>query len=179
MSHETIQKLQIAVQNRGPDVSIFLLEQITTMILNMSTNKKCHNHLSNKNIINFITKIFKDKFYEKYLSKSEFDSNKKTIKNILHIISILINESKINPDILENDVLPIFEKIENRMETINDITNCHSKSLKYLNKKLNDSLIYKNNNNCNYENLSSNNNKTTTATANSPNINKLRQESFV
>lgn len=116
------------------------------MLLNMATNKRCHNHLGNKSTISFITKIFQNKFYEKFTSKSESDSHKKTIKNILHIISRLIHEAIINPDILEEDVLPIFIKIENNM-TRNGSDNdmMYSQDITFLNKKLNESLTYKNN----------------------------------
>lgn len=138
------------------------------MLLNMANNKRCHNHLGNKQTIAFITKIFQIKFYDKYTSKSESDSHKKTIKNILHIISRLIHEAIISPDILEEDVLPIFMQIENNM-TRNGSTESevmYSKDLTFLNKKLNESLTYKHNHSHMYKN--------------SPlSTSKKRQESFV
>lgn len=113
----------------------------------MATNKKCHNHLGNKNIITFITRIFQQRFYDKYTSRSESEAQKKTIKNILFIISHLIHESIINPDILEEDVLPIFTRIERSESTSENQleASIYTKDLTFLNRKLNESLTYKNN----------------------------------
>lgn len=145
------------------------------MLLNMATNKKCHNHLGNKSIINFITSIFQLKFYEKYKYRAENDACKTTIKNILHIFSRLIHESIVSPDILESDVLPVLTRVETNLTP-----DCYySKDLSFINRKLNESLSYKfgmTNRSLNETSVSVASPSTTT---NGLTFGKNRQESYV
>lgn len=112
MSNETIIKLKDTLQCRGlTGISIFLYEQIVAMLHNMSSNKKCHSHLANSNIINFITSIFQAEFYRKYTSRAEIDAQRRTIKAILHTLARLIHESSLGHEILEQNFIPIFSKV--------------------------------------------------------------------
>lgn len=86
-------------------------EQITSMFHNMSGNKKCHSHLGNGSIINFITFIFESEFYKKFDTRAESEAQKKTIKSILHTFTRLIHESSLGPDIIEQSFIPIFSKV--------------------------------------------------------------------
>ncbi len=106
------------------------------MIYNMSTTKKSHHHLSNKPIINFIIQIFQTKFYEQFESRAENDAQSKTIKNVLHTFSKLIHESIVSQDILENNVIPIFSRIEKNLQENHEYKN----DISHINRKFNESM---------------------------------------
>ncbi|GAB0096015.1 hypothetical protein DMENIID0001_114630 [Sergentomyia squamirostris] len=132
MAHESIGRVKKAIESRGPAVFIFLHEQITSIMHNMAANKKCHYHLSNPSIINFIGRIFHARFYAKYSSRAETQSQRRTVKNILHILSRLIHESSLGVEILRKNIVPIFSGVDNSSEFERDIS--------FLNRKLNESL---------------------------------------
>uniref|UniRef100_A0A336L696 CSON004920 protein n=1 Tax=Culicoides sonorensis TaxID=179676 RepID=A0A336L696_CULSO len=137
MSNETISKLNDACNRRGLNASIFLYEQITSMIFNMALNKKSHHHLADKTVINFMTHIFEDRFYAKYSTRAENQSLQKVIKNLLHIFSRLIHESNMGHEILANNMVPIFSRIEGSLVATQ---NEFSRDLSYISRKLNESL---------------------------------------
>lgn len=85
------------------------------MLYNMTCNKKCHQHLANKRTVRFITKILKTQFYERYSSRSENTSLNRTIKTILHILAMLIHESVVRKQILDDNIVPIFSQIEKNL----------------------------------------------------------------
>ncbi|XP_036330502.1 uncharacterized protein LOC118742490 [Rhagoletis pomonella] len=101
MSNEAIFKLIAVVQGRGEETSIFLYEQIVAMLHNMSVNKKCHSHLANGSIINFITSAYQTEFYKSYNSRAESDAQRRTIKAILHTLTHLVHESSLGIELLE------------------------------------------------------------------------------
>lgn len=111
-------------------------EQITGMLFNMAGNKKCHQHLVHKEIIYFLTFIFQTQFHVKYTNWTESDALKKTVKNILHIFARLIHHSAMGHDLLENNVIPIFSRVEQHF----DVDRTYAKDLMYINKKLNNSF---------------------------------------
>lgn len=117
-------------------------EQITTMIFNMAGNKKCHQHLANKVIINYITLIFQSQFHLKFAYRSETIAKMKTIKNILHIFSRLLHNSTVGNEILEHTISPIFSRVEQNLNK--DST--YSRDIMYINKKLNRSISMPNSN---------------------------------
>jgi len=57
-------------------------EQIVGMLHNMSLNKKCHSHLANGVIINFITSVYQTEFYQTYGSRAESDAQRRTSKTM-------------------------------------------------------------------------------------------------
>lgn len=136
MSYITVFKLKDACIKRGPLASIFLYEQVTAMIFNMSLNKKSHSHLSDRLLIQFLTNIFEDRFHDKYESRAENDALKRTIKYLLHIFSRLIHESNMGQEILANNMVPIFSRVEQELSEANEF----SKDISYINRKLNESL---------------------------------------
>lgn len=81
----------------------------------MACNKKCHKHLANKYIIGFITSVFKTQFYGRYHTRTENTALNRTIKTILHIFAMLIHESSVGKEILDNNVVPIFSQIEKNL----------------------------------------------------------------
>lgn len=106
------------------------------MLFNMAGNKKCHQHLAHKEIIYFISFIFQTQFHIKYASISEKTALRKTIKNILHIFARLIHHSAVGQEILEQNAIPIFSRVEQHIQ----IDDAYAKDLQYINKKLNKSL---------------------------------------
>lgn len=106
------------------------------MLFNMAGNKKCHQHLAHKEIIYFVSFIFQTQFHMKYVSSAEKTALRKTIKNILHIFARLIHHSAVGQEILEQNAIPIFSRVEQHIR----IDDAYAKDLQYINKKLNKSL---------------------------------------
>jgi hypothetical protein len=108
------------------------------MLFNMSINKKSHHHLADKMVIEFLTHIFQTIFCtnKKFNGPAEMEAIDKTTKNILHIFSHLIHESSIAEEILENNVLPIFTRIEHNLDESSE----HLRDISFINRKLNESL---------------------------------------
>lgn len=106
------------------------------MLFNMAGNKKCHHHLAHKEIIYFLSFIFQTQFHVKYPNWTENAALKKTVKNILHIFARLIHHSAVGHELLENNVIPIFSRVQQNF----DIDSTYAKDLMYINKKLNHSF---------------------------------------
>ncbi|XP_058818465.1 uncharacterized protein LOC131681593 isoform X2 [Topomyia yanbarensis] len=138
MSHETAAKLKAAAERRGPGASVFLFEQITSMLFNMSSNKKSHHHLAARSLVQFLTAVFNQRFHERLDSRVESEAQRKTVKNILHILSRLISSAAIgcHDDLLEGTVLPIFARVERSLDSGSE----YFRDVTYLNRRLNESL---------------------------------------
>lgn len=105
------------------------------MLFNMAGNNKCHQHLAHKEIIYFISFVFQTQFHMKYATSSEKSALRKTIKNILHIFARLIHHSAVGQEILEQNAMPIFSRVEQNLQS----DDAYAKDLQYINKKLNKS----------------------------------------
>ncbi|XP_065094623.1 uncharacterized protein LOC135715152 [Ochlerotatus camptorhynchus] len=138
MSHEAAGKLKAAADRRGPGASIFLFEQITSMLYNMSSNKKSHQHLTGRPLVTFLTGTFNQKFYERMDSRVETEAQRKTIKNILHVLSRLVSSGAIgcHDELLESTIVPIFSRFERTLDDRNE----HFRDISQLNRRLNESL---------------------------------------
>ncbi|ALC41523.1 insc [Drosophila busckii] len=93
MSNEAIFKLISTLEHQSSGISVFLYEQIVGMLHNMSLNKKCHSHLANGIIINFITSVYQTEFYKTYGSRAECDAQRRSIKSVLHTLTRLVQDS--------------------------------------------------------------------------------------
>ncbi|XP_030560029.1 uncharacterized protein LOC115762077 [Drosophila novamexicana] len=107
MSNEAIFKLISTLEHQGSGISVFLYEQIVGMLHNMSLNKKCHSHLANGIIINFITSVYQTEFYKTYDSRAECDAQRRSIKAILYTLTRLVQDShQLGAELLEQWHLP-------------------------------------------------------------------------
>ncbi|XP_017073001.2 uncharacterized protein LOC108109119 [Drosophila eugracilis] len=107
MSNEAIFRLIDTLEHQTCGTSVFLYEQIVGMLHNMSLNKKCHSHLANGIIINFITSVYQTEFYKTYGSRAESDAQRRTIKTILHTLTRLASDSPtLGAELLEQWHLP-------------------------------------------------------------------------
>ncbi|XP_022233440.2 uncharacterized protein LOC111081637 [Drosophila obscura] len=107
MSNEAIFRLIATLEHQSCGISVFLYEQIVGMLHNMSLNKKCHSHLANGTIINFITSVYQTEFYKTYGSRAECDAQRRSIKTILHTLTRLANDSPtLGAELLEQWHLP-------------------------------------------------------------------------
>ncbi|XP_033156565.1 uncharacterized protein LOC117138536 [Drosophila mauritiana] len=107
MSNEAIFRLIDTLEHQTCGTSVFLYEQIVGMLHNMSLNKKCHSHLANGVIINFITSVYQTEFYQTYGSRAESDAQRRTIKTILHTLTRLASDSPtLGAELLEQWHLP-------------------------------------------------------------------------
>uniref|UniRef100_A0A6P4FG46 Uncharacterized protein LOC108048402 n=1 Tax=Drosophila rhopaloa TaxID=1041015 RepID=A0A6P4FG46_DRORH len=107
MSNEAIFRLIDTLEHQSCGTSVFLYEQIVGMLHNMSLNKKCHSHLANGIIINFITSVYQTEFYKTYGSRAESDAQRRSIKTILHTLTRLASDSPtLGAELLEQWHLP-------------------------------------------------------------------------
>ncbi|KAH8280441.1 hypothetical protein KR018_007483 [Drosophila ironensis] len=107
MSNEAIFRLIDTLEHQDGGNSVFLYEQIVGMLHNMSLNKKCHSHLANGIIINFITSVYQTEFYKTYGSRAESDAQRRSIKTILHTLTRLASDSPtLGAELLEQWHLP-------------------------------------------------------------------------
>ncbi|XP_016992935.2 protein inscuteable homolog [Drosophila takahashii] len=107
MSNEAIARLIDTLEHQDCGTSVFLYEQIVGMLHNMSLNRKCHSHLANGIIINFITSVYQTEFYKTYGSRAESDAQRRTIKTILHTLTRLASDSPtLGAELLEQWHLP-------------------------------------------------------------------------
>ncbi|XP_055540009.1 uncharacterized protein LOC129726866 isoform X2 [Wyeomyia smithii] len=138
MSHQTAMKLKAAAERRGPGASVFLFEQITSMLFNMSSNKKSHHHLAARPLVLLLTGIFNQKFYERFASRVESDAQHKTVKNILHTLSRLLATGAIgcHDELLESTIVPIFARVERSL----DDRSVYFRDVTLLNRRMNESL---------------------------------------
>lgn len=154
----------------------------------MANNKRCHSHLANREIIQFITAIFQTQFYGKYSTRAENDALHRTIKQILQIYWLLLNGSMVSKDILENNVIPIFSRIDDSLQqqqkttihsigSANSITRSFSNEISSILKKLNDSVS--NNNSNHHRSPSSSSHLSISVDANRSVIVKKVLESYV
>lgn len=70
------------------------------MLYNMSLNKKCHSHLANANIVNFITYAYQTEFYKIYSTRGESEAQQRCIKTILHTLTRLAQDSVLGMELL-------------------------------------------------------------------------------
>ncbi|KAH8257910.1 hypothetical protein KR038_002836 [Drosophila bunnanda] len=107
MSNEAIFRLIDTLEHQSCGTTVFLYEQIVGMLHNMSLNKKCHSHLANGVIINFITSVYQTEFYKTYGSRAESDAQRRSIKTILHTLTRLASDSPtLGAELLEQWHLP-------------------------------------------------------------------------
>lgn len=108
------------------------------MLYNMSSNKKSHHHLAARPLVNFLTGTFNQKFYERMDSRVESEAQRKTIKNILHVLSRLVSSGAIgcHDELLESTIVPIFSRFERTLDDRNE----HFRDISQLNRRLNESL---------------------------------------
>ncbi|XP_035783599.1 uncharacterized protein LOC118461875 [Anopheles albimanus] len=140
MSQDTVGKLKAATELRGPGASIFLYEQFTSMLYNMSANWKCHHHLANRTLVAFLVALFNRKFFEKAPNRTEAEAQRKTIKSILHVLSRLMSGGSLSTssscELIESTIVPVFARIERTLDGGHE----HYRDISYINRRLNESL---------------------------------------
>uniref|UniRef100_A0AAG5DH47 Protein inscuteable homologue C-terminal domain-containing protein n=1 Tax=Anopheles atroparvus TaxID=41427 RepID=A0AAG5DH47_ANOAO len=142
MSQDTVGKLKTAIEQRGPGTSIFLYEQFTSMLYNMSANWKSHHHLAGRPLVSFLVAVFSQKFYEKLPSRTESEAQRKTIKNILHVLSRLMSggclaaSSPATLELLESTLVPVFARIERTLDGKSE----HYRDISSINRWFNESV---------------------------------------
>ncbi|ETN62543.1 hypothetical protein AND_005760 [Anopheles darlingi] len=140
MSQDTVGKLKSATEHRGPGASIFLYEQFTSMLYNMSANWKCHHHLANRPLVAFLVALFNRKFFEKPPTRTEAEAQRKTIKNILHVLSRLMSGGSLSAssscELIESTIVPVFARLERTLDGGHE----HYRDISYINRRLNESL---------------------------------------
>ncbi|KFB39150.1 hypothetical protein ZHAS_00006484 [Anopheles sinensis] len=142
MAQDTVAKLKTAAEQRGPGTSIFLYEQFTSMLYNMSANWKCHHHLASRPLVAFLVALFSQKFYEKLPSRTESEAQRKTIKNVLHVLSRLMSggslvaSSPATLELLESTLVPVFARIERTLDGASE----HYRDISSINRWFNESV---------------------------------------
>lgn len=68
-------------------------EQFTSMLHNVTKNRKCHHHLASKDFVNYLIGIFNGHFYSKFDTTAASTAHRATIKNIMHVLTRLMDDS--------------------------------------------------------------------------------------
>ncbi|XP_058057406.1 uncharacterized protein LOC131208623 [Anopheles bellator] len=140
MSQDTVSKLQTATERRGPGTSIFLYEQFTATLYNMSANWKCHHHLASRALVGFLVSVFNQKFFEKLPNRTECEAQRKVIKHILHVLSRLMGGGSLSAssscELIESTIVPVFARIERTLDGASE----HYRDISYISRRFNESL---------------------------------------
>lgn len=114
------------------EYTIFLLEQITSLVFNMSGNRKSHYHLTSRSVLNFILELFLSSFNKKYDEPSKIKAQQNVLKNVLKIMRQLeatssnhdveVMLAKINSKLSRNDVSARSFNISNNAKNVTKIS---------------------------------------------------------
>uniref|UniRef100_A0A182T2N0 Uncharacterized protein n=1 Tax=Anopheles maculatus TaxID=74869 RepID=A0A182T2N0_9DIPT len=140
MSQDTVDKLRMATEQRGPGASIFLYEQFTSTLYNMSANWKCHHHLTHRSLLAFLVTVLGQKFYDRPASGVESEAQRKTIRNILHVLSRLLSGGSLSSgtslELIETTIGPVLARIERTLDGQSE----HYQDITYVSRRCNESL---------------------------------------
>ncbi|XP_053664271.1 uncharacterized protein LOC128713436 [Anopheles marshallii] len=140
MSQDAVDKLRIATEQRGPGASIFLYEQFTSTLYNMSANWKCHHHLANRSLLAFLVTVLSQKFHERLPSGVESEAQRKTIRNILHVLSRLLSGGSLSSgaslELIETTVGPALARIERTLDGNSE----HYQDISYVSRRCSENL---------------------------------------
>lgn len=111
ISNQSISTISKAHENHTKgEYTVFLLEQITSLVYNMSLNRKSHYHLTNRPVLLFIYEIFLATFNRKYDSASKNKAKQNVLKNVARIMQQLEATST------NHDVEMILNRITEKMQ---------------------------------------------------------------
>lgn len=140
MSQDAVDKLRMATEQRGPGASIFLYEQFTSTLYNMSANWKCHHHLANRSLLTFVVTVLSQKFHEQLPSGVESEAQRKTIRNILHVLSRLLSGGSLSSgpslELIETTIGPVLARIERTLDGRSE----HYQDISYVSRRCSESL---------------------------------------
>lgn len=110
ISHQSISQISKTYERltKG-EYSIFLLEQITSLMCNMSLNRKSHYHLTNKQVLNFILEIFLVTYDRKFDGKAQSIAQQSVLKNVFKVMRQLESSST------NHDMEAVWMKINSKM----------------------------------------------------------------
>lgn len=110
ISNQSISTISKAHENHTKgEYTVFLLEQITSLVFNMSLNRKSHYHLTNRPVLLFIYEIFLATFNRKYDSASKVKAQQSVLRNVSRIMQQLEATST------NHDVEMILTRINEKM----------------------------------------------------------------
>lgn len=88
-------------------------EQFTSMLQNVTKNRKCHHHLASKDFVNYLIQIFNSQFYSKYTTTAASIAHRATIKNIMHVLTRLMDDSQYGRDLsVDNNIAAIIRSLQ-------------------------------------------------------------------
>jgi hypothetical protein len=111
------------------EYTIFLLEQISSLILHMSSNRKSHYHLTHRQHLNFILDIFNIAFDLKFNDEA---AKEKAQQNVLR--NIMRAMKQLEATSANHDVEAILTKIKCRLSMMNNLSesfniSCNAKNI--------------------------------------------------
>lgn len=131
ISHQSIHKISKAYEpHTNCDYTIFLLEQISALILNMSSNRKSHYHLTHRQHLNFILDVF-NIAYDLKLNGDE-SAKEKSQQNVLR--NIMRAMKQLEAQSSNHEVEAILTKIRCRLSMMNNLSesfniSCNAKNV--------------------------------------------------
>lgn len=81
----------------------------------MSDNRRCQQHLTNKSILSYMTHLYKWLSSRHPTNDAELASRDRSIKNILHIFSRLLQYTAAHKDVIEQSVSSLFARLHERV----------------------------------------------------------------
>lgn len=121
ISHQSISIISKAYerQTKG-DYTIFLLEQITALMVNMSINRKSHYHLTNRNVLQFVLSIFLSTFNKRIDGAAQSKAQQNVLRNVLKIMRQLEATST------NHDMEAVWTKINSKLSPANSSVSTNS-----------------------------------------------------
>jgi Protein inscuteable C-terminal len=110
ISNQSISSISKAYgrQPRG-EYTIFLLEQITSLLYNMSLNRKSHYHLTSKAVLSFVLDIFLSSYSKQLDGQAKVKAQRAVMKNVTKIMRQLEATSS------NHDVEMVWTKINSKL----------------------------------------------------------------
>lgn len=83
------------------------------MLNNVTKNRKSHHHLAHKDFVNYLIRIFNGQFYSKYDTTAASTAHRATIKNIMHVLTRLMDDSMYGRDLsVDNNIAAIIRSLQ-------------------------------------------------------------------
>lgn len=81
----------------------------------MADNRRCQHHLTNKSILSYMTQLYKWLAVGQPTHDAELASRDRSVKNILHIFSRLLQYTAAHKDVMEQSVSSLFARLHERV----------------------------------------------------------------
>lgn len=83
------------------------------MLHNITKNRKCHHHLATQDFVNFLVGMFNSQFYSKHESTAAATAHRATIKNIMHVLTLMDHQTMYGRDVaVDSNIATIIRSLQ-------------------------------------------------------------------